>query len=188
MVFKSLPYNHQSASLGSESSVAPAEVHGGLFEDVGILQVGRHSCPWKKWRESVPSHRGRSTHFKWLLSRLHQLLAAAQASKLNEYVICIVPPWARYPGIYLHKPKIEMRQWNKFPRPFTDEGASFLSHDCHELQQLIFIPQALPAITMKVILLWWPWQHFSWPPKRRRTKKGKNAFPISSLLLFYLLL
>lgn len=49
MVFKSLPYNHQSSSLGSESSVAPAgEFMEVYLKTLDICQVGRHSCPWKK--------------------------------------------------------------------------------------------------------------------------------------------
>ena len=49
MVFKSLPYNHQSSSLGSESSMAPAgEFMKVYLKTLDICQVGRHSCLWKK--------------------------------------------------------------------------------------------------------------------------------------------
>ena len=49
MVFKSLPYNHQASSLGSESSVAPAEEFMEVYlKTLDICHVGRHSCLWKK--------------------------------------------------------------------------------------------------------------------------------------------
>ena len=146
----------------------------------------------KKSQESGASHRGRSNSLQvtavpgaincWLLLRL----------KVKWICHLYCPTMSQIPlRTYLQWALIEWRlMGTEFPRPFTDEGASFLSHDCHELQELIFIPQALPAITMKEL------RHSSLVTLnsisagllRQKVKEGKVTFPISSIFLFYLLL